>query len=228
MHRAKYLLGLTLLPLFVGTVVVCIIILADLRTMLQSDGFVNLVAIIISIVFLGTAAALVVIYKAGVAVKRVARYTFFDIGEQELIYSKYGGEKIRNGERIITRELYVIPIAKLIAAETLPRGDLRLVCEPESIRQYSDQSKYLGYHFKEDGKLDFDMWFSNYHGFTLRETLEIPACFERQRMLRQAVLDAKERFSSRAVKQPYVHKESEVVLRRKRQRELERERRWEL
>ncbi|MCL2019913.1 MAG: hypothetical protein FWG70_09175 [Oscillospiraceae bacterium] len=222
LKRRKYILWLTLLPLFQGSVITALIVIVNLRAFYDRGYHLTAIRAVAAAAAGGTLFFFIVFAVCERLVKRNARYTFIDIGVKALVYSRYDGDMAEGGRCCVMRRLYVVPlscIGKIGYSEKKNR--VYLETEPNAnikIREYSDKSERLDYRFS-DGFPEFESWWYNRNGFKNRTSLVIPGIFGSAERLTEAIAQTKKDFDALPKPKPYVHKESDFA---KRKRAIER------
>ena len=122
-----------------------------------------------------------------------SRYTFLDIQLRFAALSIYSGEIRRRGEKVVIRELYLIPFDSFVSAAPSRSG--RKILLRGRMRHYVMDSRDLGYHIR-DGSAEFDRWWLNHGAFTEIDGAEIPVLFGSPRRVCTALKKAKERFDA--------------------------------
>ncbi|MCL2637713.1 MAG: hypothetical protein FWD48_05015 [Oscillospiraceae bacterium] len=213
--RRKYILWLTLLPLFQASFIAALIVIVNFRAF-HEKGFhliavrgVGVAALVGVLLFF---AAYIFTEKL---VKRGARYTYFEIAEKSLIFSRYDGDYISRGKRIVSRRLYVIPLSSLKKIG-FSQKKRRIYLEGEDFREYCDLSERLNYKLS-DGFPEFGSWWYNENGFKNISAVRIPKIFTETDMEKifSNIIEAKKYFSDAPKPKPYVHKEADFVRRRR-------------
>lgn len=147
--------------------------------------------------------------------RRHARFTFFDILPQGVVYSEYAGEFVRYGKRVILRRLYHIPFAELENVSRDPKKTPRELTIKGGVRFYFYDSRRLGYHVDEDGALTFDSVILNIGLFETLGEVTIKNRLGNTKAVEAAVLYYKERFDNAPEKKPFDISQY-VAVRRKR------------
>jgi hypothetical protein len=187
--RVKYLLGLLLPSAFVGLTAAMMITILQMREFVRHATVVWMFLLLFGVCGLAVITAFAVYIVVQRSVRRQARYTYFHIAQFELVFSRYGGERIRLNRREIHRVLYVIPLDKLESAAETASGGVKLVGE---IHEYRQQSDLLLYNYRL-GKLEFDCAYNNYGGFAVKNSLTLPPVFVKQNQLLPAIENALQR-----------------------------------
>jgi hypothetical protein len=185
----KYLLGLLLPSAFVGLTAAMMIAFLQLREFVKHGTLIWMLLLLFGTCGVAVLTAFAVYIIVQRNVRRQARYTYFHIAQYELVFSCYGGERIRLNRREIHRVLYVIPLEKLESVGETAAGGVKLIGE---IHEYRQQSDLLLYNYRL-GKLEFECAYNNYGGYTIRKHLTLPPIFARQQLLLPAIEHALQR-----------------------------------
>ncbi len=213
--RIKYILGLTLLPIFILSVIAVLVILVNLRSYYGAGYFWYTVCFIMGGVLFGILFTWGLVWGVNRYYEKNTRFTFIDVGLGHIVYSKYSGEYIKDGERIVLRRLYVIPLKTLSKLGVNEKsGEVIISCEDIKIRCYHDRDERLLYHFSED-KILFESWWYDENGFEEAETLVIPHRFGSPEILIDTIVKAKKRLDEKPAPKKYVHVEPEFVKKKK-------------
>ena len=180
-----------------------------------SAGFAKLLIFIIAgSVLFGMVFSFLATYIADRKKRRHARFTYFDILPQGMIFSEYAGEFVRYGELIILRRLYYIPFAELESVSRDPKKTPRELTIKGNIRGFFFESDRLGYHIGESGEPVFDTAILNMGmGDELRE-VTVKKRFGNTRQLEAAILFYKDKFDNAPEKKPF-NISDYVAIRRK-------------
>ena len=135
--------------------------------------------------------------------RRHARYTFFDILPQGMVFSEYAGEFIRYGELIILRRLYYIPFADFESVSRDPKKTPRELTVKGHIRKFVYETDRLGYHIGEDGEMVFDTAILNIGMYDELGEVTVKKRFGNTKALEAAILYYKEKFDSAPEKKPF-------------------------
>ena len=122
LKRRKYIIWLTLLPLFQGSVIIALITITNMRFFYENGHLSTAVYACAGTAAMGTLIFFIVFSFTEKSLKRNSRYTFFEIGGKTLVFSRYNGESIVGGKRVILRKLYVTPLSALKAAGYNPKA----------------------------------------------------------------------------------------------------------
>lgn len=144
-------------------------------------------------------------------ISRSSRYTYLDIQQKAVVYSRYADEYRIQGQKCIFREIYLIPFRDFASAETAENG--RKLIITGKIRHFRTYSDSLGYHVR-DGEIVFDRWWLNYGGFDETEHLMLNDCFGRPEAICGALKKAKERFDAIPPPKKYEFHEADFIRRR--------------
>ncbi len=108
---------------------------------------------------------------ATMKIKRVSRYTYFEIQQSHMVFSQYGGSWKLFGRRTVVRELYIIPFEG--TRFTVKNGQLKF---SGNIRKYEGDSERMGYHIRR-GEIEFDNWWYNDNGYKELKSFTLPDIF---------------------------------------------------
>jgi hypothetical protein len=213
--RRKYILWLVLLPLFQASLIAALIVIVNLRAFAENGFAETAVRGIAAAALAGTFMFFAVMIVTEHLISRNARYTFFEIADKALIFSKYGGDYINRGKRIVSRKLYVIPLEGL---EKIGYNEKKrkIYLKGVDFRIYTDASERLNYKLS-DGFPEFESWWYNQNGFTTADAVSVSAVFagtDTEKLCRR-IAEAKKYFQSAPKPKPYVHKEADFVRRRR-------------
>ena len=217
--RRKYILWITLLPVFQSAVITALIVFVNLRAFYENGYLTAALSAISGAVAAGLLFSFAVFVFTERAVKRNARYTFFEIGEKTLVFSRYSGSYISRGKRVITRRLFVIPLSALKTVGYSEKSGA--VFLEAQVREYGDRSERLNYRFCE-GFPEFESWWYNENGYKTLPVLKIPNMFGDYKKLCENIAEAKRRFDDAPKRGAYVHKELDFVKKRKAMDKLKR------
>ena len=167
-------------------------------------GFAKLLMIIIAgSVLFGMIFTFSAVYIVEKKKRRHARFTFFDILPQGLIFSEYAGEFIRYGERIILRRLYYIPFAEFESVSRDPKKTPRELTIKGNIRGLFYESDRLGYHIDESGEMVFDTAILNMGMYDTLGEVTVKKRFGNTKQLEAAILFYKDKFDNAPEKKPF-------------------------
>jgi hypothetical protein len=191
-HHLKTVLGFVLAPIYLGSAATLLIALSNYRRLLEG-GYNIVIATVAAAAFAAAALSLFAAFFTARLARRNARYTFLDIGEEEIVFSRYGGEIFRDGRRIIYRELAVVPLSELSSMKfSRVGGNISLVC---NAKIYHGRDESMGYHF-ESGSLVFDEWDYNFMGFKSARLVKIPPVFSKQLAIADEIMFAKKNYDA--------------------------------
>ena|GEM_PF-1415128 len=221
--RRKYILWIALLPLFQSAVIILLITIVNLRVFYE-NGYLRIVIYAVTgAAGFGALLFFTVFALTEKAVKRNARYTFFEIGGKALVFSRYSGDLIEQGKLCPTRVLIVIPLSELKSAGFNRRSGVIYLnmSEKGGGRKYTDRTERLNYRLAE-GFPDFESWWYNQNGFKSLPVVKIPGIFgktgnskEFSKKLFENITQAKRNFDSTPKIKPYSHKEPDFIKRKK-------------
>ena len=120
-----------------------------------------------------------------------SRYTFLDLQLKFAAVSVCSGETRIRGEKVVIRELYMIPFESFASARPSRNGKKIVVAG--KMRHYVMDSRDLGYHIR-DGAAEFDRWWLNHGAFEELEAAEIPSLFGDPAKICAALAAGKKRF----------------------------------
>ncbi|MCL2696919.1 MAG: hypothetical protein FWE74_02420 [Oscillospiraceae bacterium] len=213
--RRRYILWLVLLPLFQASLIAVLIVIVNFRAFYEKGYHLLAFRGITAAAATGTLVFFAVFIITEKLVRRGARYTYFEIADKALIFSRYDGDYISRGKRIVSRKLYVIPLSSLkkIGHSEKKR---RIYLEGEQLREYCDASERLNYKLS-GGFPEFASWWYNNNGFKSLTLVRIPRVFTNSDMekITAAVIDAKKNLNTAPKPKPYVHKEADFIRRRR-------------
>jgi hypothetical protein len=207
--RRKYLLWIALLPLFQASLITALIVIVNFRVFYERGYHLIAFYAVSAAAALGTLIFFVTYFLTERAVKRNARYTFFEIGAKALIYSRYAGDYISRGKLEIHRKLYIIPLSSLKKIGYSEKKN-SVYLEAGNIRKYNDSTEHLKYRLSS-GFPEFESWWYNEHGFKTSAAVKIPGLFGSAEKLTAVIAEAKRAFEEQPKPKPYVHKESDYV-----------------
>lgn len=149
--------------------------------------------------------------------RRASRYTYLDFQLKAAVFSRYSAAYRVCGEKLIFRELYLIPFKDFLGAEACSDGK-RLIVRGK-IRRYFADSDSLGYHVRE-GEIEFDRWWLNHGSYEELSELIIPNYFGNPARLAAAFRKAKDNFDHIPPPKEYKFKEADFIRRRPKPRTL--------
>lgn len=207
----RHTLTIVVIPL----IAVCIF--CTVNIVLHYDlGFTRLLIYVIAgCVFFGMAFTFSAVYITEKRKRRHARFTFFDILPQGMVFSEYAGEFIRYGDRIILRRLYYIPFSDFESVSRDPKKTPRELTIKGAVRAYFFEDTRLGYHVDENGNVIFDSVVLNMGMFEPISEFTIKKRFGNTKALEASILFYKEKFDNMPEKKPFDISEF-VPVRRKR------------
>ena len=169
-----------------------------------SAGFAKLLAFIIAgSVLFGMIFTFSAVYIVEKKKRRHARFTFFDILPQGMVFSEYAGEFVRYGELIILRRLYYIPFAELESVSRDPKKTPRELTVKGNIRGFFFESDRLGYHISEGGEMIFDTAILNIGMGEELSEVTVKKRFGNTKPLEAAILFYKDKFDNAPEKKPF-------------------------
>lgn len=198
-NALRHALIVVLIPLFA----VCVFCTVNI-VLHYNWGFTRLLAIIIvASVLFGMVFTFSAVYIIEKKKRRHARYTFYDILPQGMVFSEYAGEFVRYGERVILRRLYYIPFSGLENVSRDPKKTPRELTVTGEIRRYFCESERLGYHVDENGNVVFDCAILNIGMYETVPQFTIKKRFGNTRALEASILYYKEHFDNMPEKKPF-------------------------
>lgn len=195
----RHALTVVIIPLM------AICVFCTVNVVLHYDtGFAKLlVAIVAGSVLFGMIFTFSAVYIIDRKKRRHARFTFFDILPQGMIFSEYAGEFTRYGDRIILRTLCYLPFADFESVSRNPKKAPHELTIKGKIRRYFFESDRLGYHISEDGHPMFDSPILNISLFEEVSQITIKKRFGNTKRLEAAILFYKDRFDNLPEKKPF-------------------------
>lgn len=169
----------------------------------RSDFSKLLMIVISASVLFGMAFTFVSVYIADKYRRRHAKYTFFDIIPQGMVYSEYAGEFTRYGEKIILRRLYYIPFGKLKTVSRDPKTAPHDICFKGEIREYFLETSRLGYHIDDEGKIVFDTFELNLALYNTINELTVKDRLGNTMRLEKSIAHYWEKFKNIPEKKPF-------------------------
>ena len=195
----RHALIVVLIPLFA----VCVFCTVNI-VLHYNLGFTKLLVIVIlGSVFFGMVFTFSAVYITEKKTRRHARYTFFDILPQGMVFSEYAGEFVRYGELVILRRLYYISFAEFEGVSRDPKKTPRELTVTGGIREYFYGSERLGYHVNDDGNVVFDCAILNIGMYKTVNSVTIKKRFGNTRALEASILHYKNRFDNLPEKKPF-------------------------
>ncbi|MCL2754268.1 MAG: hypothetical protein FWD35_00925 [Oscillospiraceae bacterium] len=224
-NRVRTFFEYTAAPAVFIAIFLTLCLILSLGNLLGSGLLISALIIIASVVFAFALITRILLEVSEHAVRVHSKYTYIEIGLKDVIVSTYAGSFMQNGQRVVLRELVVMPLSTFKSAEVVGFGTyrtLRFRTEAQAVRRYIGNSERLGYLFRE-GTFEFKEFFYQERGFTSNDTFIAPRCFGKIKDLEAivtAVYAAKALFEKISPPEPYVFKEAEFV---KKRRELQKE-----
>lgn len=195
----RHALTVVIIPLMAVCVFCTVNVVLHYKT-----GFARLlVAIVAGSVLFGMIFTFSAVYIIDKKKRRHARFTFFDILPQGMVFSEYAGEFVRYGERVILRQLCYIPFADFESVSRNPKKTPHELTIKGKIRRYFFESDRLGYHISEDGHPMFDSAILNISLYEEIPAITIKRRFGNTKRLEAAILFYKERFDNLPEKKPF-------------------------
>ena len=195
----RHALTVVIIPLLA----ICIFCTVNI-VLYYSAGFAKLLMFIIAgSVLFGMIFTFSAVYIVEKKKRRHARFTFFDILPQGMVFSEYAGEFIRYGERIILRRLYYIPFAGFESVSRDPKKTPRELTVKGDIRRFCFESGRLGYHIGENNEMVFDTAILNMGMYEQLGEVTVKKRFGNTKPLEAAILYYKEKFDNAPEKKPF-------------------------
>ena len=193
----------TLTVVIIPLLAICIFCTVNL-VLHYNSGFAKLLIIIIAgSVLFGMIFTFSSVYIVDKKKRRHARFTFFDILPQGMVYSEYAGEFVRYGELVILRRLYYIPFAGFESVSRDPKKTPRELTVKGNIRGFFFESDRLGYHIGESGEMIFDTAILNIGMHDELSEVTVKKRFGNTKALEAAILFYKEKFDNAPEKKPF-------------------------
>ena len=193
----------TLTVVIIPLLAICIFCTVNL-VLHYNSGFANLLVIIIAgSVLFGMIFTFSAVYIVDRKKRRHARFTFFDILPQGMVFSEYAGEFVRYGELVILRRLYYIPFAGFESVSRDPKKTPRELTIQGDIRGFCFESDRLGYHIDEGGEMVFDTAILNIGMYEELNEVTVKKRFGNTKLLEAAILFYKEKFDNAPEKKPF-------------------------
>lgn len=193
----------TLTVVIIPLMAICIFCTVNI-VLHYSTGFAKLLMIVIAgSVLFGMIFTFSAVYIVDKKKRRHARFTFFDILPQGMVFSEYAGEFIRYGELVILRRLYYIPFAEFESVSRDPKKTPREITIKGNIRGFFYESDRLGYHIGESGEMVFDAVILNIGMYRQLGELTIKKRFGNTKSLEASILYYKDKFDHIPEKKPF-------------------------
>jgi len=176
--------------------------------------------IIATVVFVFALITRILLESSEHSIRAHSKYTYIEVGLKDVIVSLYAGSFVQSGEKVVQREILVIPLSEFTGAKVVGYGkykQISLKCKSDAIRRYVGNSDRLGYFFKE-GKLEFVEFFYQEAGFKKCSRVKLPRLFGKTNSVVQIVRSiyaAKAVFDNLPPPEPYVFREARFVRERK-------------
>lgn len=203
-----------LIVVIIPVLAICIFCTVNIVLYFNTDFAKLMMFIIGGSVLFGMIFSFSAVYITDKRKRRHARFTFFDILPQGMVFSEYAGEFIRYGELIILRRLYYIPFEGFESVSRDPKKTPRELTIKGSIRGFFFESDRLGYHVNESGEMVFDTDILNIGMYDEPGEVIIKKRFGKTRSLEAAILFYKEQFDNAPEKKPF-NISDYVAIRRK-------------
>lgn len=193
----------TLTVVVIPLLAICIFCTVNL-VLHYNSGFASLLIIIIAgSVLFGMIFTFSAVYIIDKKKRRHARFTFFDILPQGMVFSEYAGEFVRYGELVILRRLYYISFAGLESVSRDPKKTPRELTIKGEIRGFFFESDRLGYHIDENGEMIFDTAILNMGMYDEPSEVTVKKRFGNTKALEAAILFYKDKFDNAPEKKPF-------------------------
>ena len=193
----------TLTVVIIPLLAICIFCTVNL-VLHYNSGFAKLLIIIIAgSVLFGMIFTFSAVYIVDRKKRRHARFTFFDILPQGMVFSEYAGEFTRYGRPVILRRLYYIPFAGFESVSRDPKKTPRELTVRGDIRGFFFESDRLGYHIDEGGEMVFDTAILNIGMYDELSEVTVKKRFGNTKPLEAAILYYKEKFDNAPEKKPF-------------------------
>ena len=193
----------TLTVVVIPLLAICIFCTVNL-VLHYDSGFAKLLIITIAgCVLFGMIFTFSAVYIVDKKKRRHARFTFFDILPQGMVFSEYAGEFVRYGELVILRRLYYIPFAGFESVSRDPKKTPRELTIKGNIREFFFESDRLGYHIDESGEMIFDTAILNIGMYDEPGEVTVKKRFGNTKSLEAAILFYKDKFDNAPEKKPF-------------------------
>lgn len=180
----------------------------DFRSRYNSDFTLIRILVIAGCVAVWMISSFVIYVVCENRIKRLSRYTYFELQQDNAILSRYVGCMRSGGKTVLVRQLYVIPFDKVGIS-----GKNGNIIFKGDIRRYEGDSSYLGYHIGRDG-LKFDNWWYDNNGFTIVKSLTLPHSFTKKKFIVRCFKAAQNRSIRIAEKRREIRLASEAALKK--------------
>lgn len=195
----RHALTVVILPLLA----ICIFCTVNIVLFYNASIVKLLILIIAGSVLFGMIFTFSAAYIAEKKKRRHARYTFFDILPQGMVFSEYAGEFVRYGELIILRRLYYIPFEEFESVSRDAKKTPREITVKGRIRSFFYESGRLGYHIGESGEMSFDTAILNIGMYGELGEVTVKKRFGNTKPLEEAILYYKDHFDNAPEKKPF-------------------------
>lgn len=193
----------TLTVVVIPLLAICIFCTVNIVLYYSSDFAKLLIYIIAGSVLFGMIFTFSAVYIVDKTKRRHARFTFFDILPQGMVFSEYAGEFTRYGDHIILRRLYYIPFSGFEGVSRDPKKTPRELTITGKIRGFFFESDRLGYHIGESGEMIFDTAILNIGMGENLSSVTIRKRFGNTKPLEAAILFYKDAFDNAPEKKPF-------------------------
>jgi len=219
-RRVRGFFETVMLPVGISSVILMICLLLSFRNLIHREMLVPAAITVCALIFVFALVAWVLLGAAARLTAVHSRYTYIEIGLRDVIVSSYAGQYVHFGERVVFRDLFIIPLDMLEeVGEVSVRGrkKIQFVGKSDAFRGYNGNSQRLGYIFV-DGVLKFTEPYYELGGGVKCDRVVIPSRFGNVSRLVKSIDDAKKRLAELPPDKPYVFREMPDV-REKRIRE---------
>ena len=193
----------TLTVVIIPLLAICIFCTVNLVLHYDSGLAYLLMIIIAGSVLFGMIFTFSAVYIVDKKKRRHARFTFFDILPQGMVFSEYAGEFVRYGELVILRRLYYIPFEGFESVSRDPKKTPRELTIKGNIREFFYESDRLGYHIGESGEMIFDTAILNIGMHDEPGKVTVKKRFGNTKPLETAILFYKDKFDNAPEKKPF-------------------------
>ena len=195
----RHALTVVILPLLA----ICIFCTVNIVLFYNASIVKLLILIVAGSVLFGMVFSFSAVYIADKKKRRHARFTFFDILPQGMVFSEYAGEFVRYGELIILRRLYYIPFEGFVSVSRDSKKAPRELTVKGDIRGFFYESGRLGYHIGESGEMVFDTAILNIGMYDELGEVKVKKRFGNTKPLEAAILFYKDKFDNAPEKKPF-------------------------
>lgn len=130
------------------------------------------------------------------------RYTYVEVADETVLFSKYLGKALDPREEAICRRLYVIPLRSVESLKRLSKTTLCITAKGgDSFCVYEGHAAWLSYTIFR-GNVRFDNWWYNENGSTSAREVTLSADFASPTKLFRTIETAKKRQDERKAEEP--------------------------